>query len=181
MAVEESRYDAADKLDWEVRKLQSECRPWYRGPAGWLSVATIAGALTSTGVQWQRSDREYQLAQIKADSAKLEAARAQFDRDLAKKLVDDYNGQVLALRKDLDGLEAKRKELGDEIDKFQKQVAALATPNRALNADDVRKLHEGVQSIQAQHTALNAQYNQSARQLKVLRPQQQQSARVGED
>src|SRR5688572_25079895 len=93
----ESKLDATDKLHWEVRKLQSDCRPWFAGPAGITALVAVLGI----GIQWFRSDAEYKSAQLKTERAQLDGLKAAAERDTAVRLRDEYNVQVEALKKTL--------------------------------------------------------------------------------
>lgn len=82
--TEPSASNTEIKLSWEIRKLQAEVealkRP-FKNPSviAALTTATFVAIVSCMGLvlQWLRSDRDYTLAQIRAERLKLDAEKLQ--------------------------------------------------------------------------------------------------------
>jgi len=161
-----------EKARWEIEKLKAEVehlrRPWLRTPASWVAIVTALIAFTSVAVQSCRSNREYELAEIKRERAELEIQKAD---DLRKQ----YRIQIAQAEMSLRDLQKKRvkalNELGllqVQIEKLRTQVPttpeAKATFTKALelwrtvklsNAELVNQTEEAVGNLQALGDALD--------------------------
>ena len=77
-------YTDADKLRWEVEKLQAETRnlkrPYLKTAASWITILTVILALFGVTIQYFKSDRDYQLAEIKRQQTELETKRIEADK-----------------------------------------------------------------------------------------------------
>jgi hypothetical protein len=101
--------DADLKLSWEIMKLQAEVyalrRPFQNPPVIAALVTTTMLAVVGLGglaIQWARSDREFQLAELKAiklenDTALLRQQRAALTTEVAAR-----NAEVAILRHRVD-------------------------------------------------------------------------------
>ena len=97
-----------ERLDWEVRKLQIECQPWYRSLDKWANLAVTALAILGFLLQRHQSGLEFQNASIQAAQAKLDATEAKQERD-------EYNRNITELQEKLKTLQATFEEKNRQV------------------------------------------------------------------
>lgn len=147
------------KREWEIRKLQAEVdtleRP-FRKPAilVTLSTALLVAAAGVAGflVQWERSNREYTLAQIKTE--RLELAAEKLER---KAQQQEIKGKQL--ERQMAALDKRRLWLGGQIEKrnrelleIEPQVAELErlVMNTAPSAQELKAAQGRIRELLAQ-------------------------------
>jgi len=115
----QTNYSEADKLYWEVERLKQETknlkRPFLRNPNALVTVLTILVAVFGVLIQYSKSHREYQLAEIKRQQADLDTRRlsAQLSETAAryedmKKQLNDAEVALAVKRRQLESTEALR-------------------------------------------------------------------------
>lgn len=130
------RYTAEDKLRYEIEKLQAETanlkRAWINNPASWFTVITTIVALIGVAIQYTKSDREYQLIEIKAerlalDTIKLrdENAKLSVIRQQLQDQVKLAQNELVKLNNKPDSLRAGNEQLQESEDTFSTLSAAL--------------------------------------------------------
>jgi len=126
-------HSGADKLYWEVEKLKEETRnlrrPFLHNPNTIITALTILIAVLGVILQYFKSDREYQLAEIKRQQAEIDI----------KRLGDDKNKIELAraeAAKRYDALQIELKAAEDKLRNLRAQLEAKVDP------EDVRKALE---------------------------------------
>ena len=125
------------KLSWEIRKLQAEVealsRP-FKNPSviAALTTATFVALVSCAGlvIQWLRSDRDYTLAQIRAERLKLEFEKLQSDSENLKAEAKKLHAESEKLQTQRAALEsevaARRQELDTVLEKLKNVEATLA-------------------------------------------------------
>lgn len=115
----------ADKLYWEVEKLKEETRnlkrPYLRNPNAAITVVTIMIAVTGVVLQYFKSDREYQLAEIKRQQAEFDI------KGLAEiKKKNEMENSEAAKR--FDELQTELKVAENKLRNIRAQLEAKADP-----------------------------------------------------
>ncbi|MBC8153908.1 MAG: SPOR domain-containing protein [Bacteroidetes bacterium] len=129
-------YTVEDKLRCEIEKLEAETanlkRTWIDNPASWVTILTTIVALGGVALQYTRSDREYQLVQIKTerlalDTIKLrdENAKLSVIRQQLQDQVKLAQNELVKLNNKPDSLRAGNAQLQESEDTFSTLGAAL--------------------------------------------------------
>jgi hypothetical protein len=162
-------YTNDDKLRWEVEKLKAEAvnlrRPYIRTPSSWITIMTVILGLFGVGLQYVKSDREYQLADIKRQQATLEteqtkAARQQVLEEItqAKNTLSQLQSQREQASQNLDALQAQVNQLVEKTSKLAsageiKQVAQEVSKSIAvlnnINEQSVKQSEKATDNLQA--------------------------------
>lgn len=150
--------DSSDaKLEWELRKLQAEVRALerpFRTPSVVVTVTTaIVVAVVSvagTILQWSRSERTYELAQIRTE--RLELKREQLTVDAARLAADtarlEHRQGDLATE-----LAARNAQLQRAFEQLAQMDAALR--NDDLTASDLRRIHLQLRDVVIEVTTVS--------------------------
>jgi DNA repair exonuclease SbcCD ATPase subunit len=166
-------YTAEDKLRWEIEKLQAEThnlkRPYLKTASSWITILTVILALFGVTIQYFKSDRDYELAEIKRQQTELETKHIEADK---KNLLENISqakdslAQLQAQREQVSstfrGLQAKAKEL-------ESKATTLAVKGES---SEVKQLVQDVNSSIEQLASLNnqaaSQSEQTAQNLQAL-------------
>src|SRR5215210_638380 len=112
-----TKYDASEKLRYEIEKLQAETehlrRPWLRTPASWVTILIALATLTGSTAQYFSSNRRADLAEIKRETTELEILK-----------LEEVRKQAEASLKQV---EAKRIAAGHELEEVQGHLNSLKT------------------------------------------------------
>lgn len=94
-------YTQEDKLHWEVEKLIKENaalkKPYLRNPSYFLTFLTILVSVTGVILQFYKSNREYQLAEIKKAQTILDISNLKVEKE---KLNLEYESYLYAITED---------------------------------------------------------------------------------
>src|SRR5947209_1359361 len=115
-------YTNKDKLNWEVEKLKSEVdslkRPYIKTPSSWITIMTVILGLFGIFIQYSKSDREYQLAEIKHQQASL-------DTELAKKTRQQVLDEIAQAKESLSQLQSQREGASQKLNQLQDKISQL--------------------------------------------------------
>jgi chaperonin cofactor prefoldin len=153
-----------ERLDWEVLKLQYECRPFYKNLDRIGSLVITVLAIAAFFYQRQQSNLEYQMAAIQAEKAEFATARAVAEKEAAEKTRDEYNSSIADLQAKLQGLQKTYQEMVALTDKVTATAARL--PASAVTAD----LHKDLSALNTQQTTLDKQWTRQTEQVQMLKP-----------
>jgi len=161
-----------DRLNWEVLKLQYECRPLYKNldRIGGLVITVIA--IAAFFYQRQQSNLEYQMAAIQAAKAQFDADVAQKQKQEAEKETkeaeqsrDAYNASIADLQAKLKDLQKTYQEM---VALTSKVTAAAATlPHQDPATTELRK---DLGALNTQQKTLTGQWTRQTEQVQMLRP-----------
>jgi len=158
--TDERKYDPAEKLRWEIEKLQAEAehlrRPWLKTPASWVAIVTTMVALAGVALQSARSNREYELAEIRHEKTQLDIVRAEEVRKQTE----------ASLRK----VQAQRARAEKEFEVLQRQINGLKAqlPSTPEAQAAFSKTKESLEALKAAGTELDAQTDQAVGELEAL-------------
>jgi DNA repair exonuclease SbcCD ATPase subunit len=146
----QTSFTSEEKLRWEIEKLRAETsnlkKPYIKTPASWTTILTIILALFGILIQYYRSDREYQLAEIKKQQTILDTQRLVADRQQLEQSIAGIQNTLLELqhRHDevTDNLAALESRANDLKEKTSSQEAKqlVQEVNRSIN--NIRSLNE---------------------------------------
>lgn len=153
-----------DRLDWEVLKLQYECRPLYKNLDRIAGLVITVLAVAAFFYQRQQSNLEYQMAAIQAEKAEFATARAVAEKEAAEKTRDEYNASIADLQAKLQGLQKTYQAMVALTDKVTATAARL--PAGAATTD----LRRDLSDLNTQQITLDKQWTRQTEQVQMLKP-----------
>jgi chromosome segregation ATPase len=131
-------YTNDDKLRWEIEKLMAETknltRPYIKSPSSWITLMTVILGVFGVGIQYFKSDREYQLAEIKRQQAALETEKTSAIRQQALE-------EITQAKNTLDKLQSEREAVSQNLNGLQAKVTQLEEKAASLaSAGDVKQV-----------------------------------------
>lgn len=151
------KYTDEDKLRWEVEKLQAEThnlkKPYLKTASSWITILTVILALFGVTIQYFKSDRDYQLAEIKRQQTELETKRIEADK---KNLLEN----ISQAKDSLAQLQAQREQMAGTLRGLQdkaKDLESKATTLAKGESGEVKQLVQDVNKSIEQLASLNNQ------------------------
>jgi hypothetical protein len=166
-----------EKRYWEVRKLRAETRALRRSPLRnpniMLTGVTALVGVIGMYVQYTRSNKEYQLAQIKTEQAKLEIEQLDAQRTRATELLEQAKRDVAATQQRRADAE-RRLAIIDSTLKVA--TAAIEASGSRTAAPVAAAVQHAATQLQAAKNASQAEDQESRRSLQRLERLQREVA-----
>ena len=126
---EQNNYTATDKLRWEIEKLQAEThnlkRPYLKTVSSWITILTVILVLFGVTIQYFKSDRDYELAEIKRQQTELQTQRIEADK---KNLLEN----ISQAKDSLAQLQAQREQVAGTLRVLQSKAKELESKTTTL-------------------------------------------------
>lgn len=137
-------YTNEDKLNWETEKLRVETynlkRPYLRTPSSWLTILTVILASFGVTIQYYKSDREYQLAEIKRQQTVLEVKQIESDKQ-------QLLASISETKNSLSQLLSQREEVANKFDLLKNQLNDLENQANLSAKGDTNEIKKTVQEV----------------------------------
>ena len=86
-----------EKLRAETASLN---RPYIKSPSSWITILTVILGLFGVGLQYAKSDRDYQLAEIKRQQAALETDQTEKAKQKILEEITQAQATVLKVKRE---------------------------------------------------------------------------------
>jgi len=181
-APHDAAYTPDEKLRCEIEKLRAETlalrRPFYQTPGPWLAGVTALAGIIGVGIQYQKSERAYELAAIKREQAQLDIAvleRKRAQADSARARADSArlqaDSQLTLVSQQLQSTQALRGREEERLRVVMAQLSRIqsAPGAQATVAAAVQRSLDTLQSAIQASQAAAAQSRRSVRTIDRLR------------
>jgi hypothetical protein len=132
-----------DKLQWEVRKLQTEVhnlgRPFMRQPTFWLGAITLAASIGANVMQYSTAEGRRILAEVQKTRLDIETANLatkkaglQQEVDTLRATINVHVDAIAATTKRLQQTESEHRTAADARDSIARELALLTTQAQEL-------------------------------------------------
>lgn len=140
-------FTSDDKLQWEVRKLQTEVhnlsRPFTRQPTFWLGAVTLAASIGWNVMQYSTAEGRKVLAEVQKTRLEIEAANLAAKKVALQQEVDtlfatiNAHGEAIAattgrLQQRVQQIESKSRTAAEARDSISRELALLKTQAQEL-------------------------------------------------
>ena len=116
-----------ERLEFQHRKLKAEVavleRPWYRSGTAILTGVAVVTSLLGSGVQFARSQRQFDLATIKYERTQLDIAKLELEKKRNDSLVALAAKDIAILSQLRHGEEAKLTRAESSLAVLQRNLA----------------------------------------------------------
>lgn len=169
-----SVYTESDKLHWEVDKLRAEVtgiqRSYLKSPGSWIPMVTAIVAIIGVGVQYFKSDREYQLADIKRQQALLDIQRLEDTKRDTNKVIADARATLAELDSQRQQSEAKLKATTDALFAAEKRLSDLTLTTDIKGELDrvIGEVKTSIADLNNVNTQAAANSEEATRSLEIL-------------